>query len=229
MKKSLLITAIVLLTQANSAFAAGSSGYTLGKINQRETQILAPAKTSLDALSKEIKEASDKDKATVGRRLLSIPSVKAGIQSLATNLGLPQTMTNVVSVMPHSLRSMLFIEVTREQTATDPKIAQSPKGKLADALHSVFSKMSDKIGLNSAKEVEALNNLFENAPGLGETLLPFLESLSMEFDRGSDLKKAMTNSAEPLRQKYNAKNKDKAPVKIEDFIEMLKKCTSLPG
>jgi hypothetical protein len=225
MKKSLLITAIVLLTQANSAFAAGKGG-TILEINKRATRILDGSTENLDTLTKEMRDAdSVEKKMAIGKKLLNNIEVSKKIGALGSTLGLT-SIRDVVVAMPQALRSLLFIQLTREQIVNDSSIEQTPKGRLSAQLHGIFSKI--RIGLKPTKEAEAMNNLLENAPGMVDALLPFVEGLNRELETGVDFSTAFTRTAETLLKKYNAKNTDKR-VDIKEFIEMLKKCTTLPG
>lgn len=218
MKKSLMMTAIVLLTQVNSVFAGGSTAI---EVSRRVDPILSKARTNMDELSQKIKNATDKG--AVGRELLKIEAVRRDILALASKSGLPNTVENVVAAMPHALKSLGFIDVVREEISVDATIASTPKGKLASALKSVISRMSDKLGLDSAKESAAMDNLFDNAAGLAESLTPFLKDINSRMENGRTFKEAFNDSAEVLRKKYNEANTDKVN-SLEEFIEMLKRC-----
>lgn len=185
MKKSLLIGAVLLLTQSQ-VFAAVSSS-SVEKVKQSILSRI-PEGLTLDQAVLD----SGKNKTVAVQKI--IKAARPSLERTSDANGITRSVIKAAEKMPHIISAMSFIEAARvEGNAKDRNFA--------DVLKSVLNNLGPENLPNDSSNasVKALNNLLEKAGGLGDKAEPILKAIASELEAGSNVEQAMRKSVAKLK------------------------------
>lgn len=215
MKLAMIVSSFVLLGQVNVCLAKRVTMMDLDAPTRRLTQ---GSTRSLDEVKKAIEDTEGKTNA--GRELVGL--IRDSLRGIAVKLKMNQVESAVAS-MPYIVKILAYID--RVEILKQSREAEPQDISFSDLLKAVINKLPSKLASDAYLETMAMNHLFDNAVGLREELTPFLTKIDAKMESGQPFKQAFRESAKELMEKYNEKNPKKKVNKLDDFIEMLKRCT----